>query len=366
MAILTTVLYRAGELRYLLNDKYPRMIMQLKQLCNEFYGVISRWQLRRAQIARATFLPEIIEVICQPLLSDEFTLLSMRLVSRAFSQPEHLKRMLEIKQSQMKVVKVAAGSCHSMVLKNGEVFTCGKGKYGVLGHENYHTRPMLERVDALAGKFVTDIEAGSSHSVCLTSNGEVYTFGIGAALGHGENLVLHTPRIVVALEGQFVIKIFATNNTTCFLTAEGTGYFCGDDSRSGFPTQVTHHEDLVKLVSLMNRTLTLEKACLGDDGKIYLRTHAYRWRSRELANRLEATHGKAVMTAIGSSHSLILNVQGLVYADGRNMYGQLGLGHFNSDDSDSEEDRTQIMPCPGQDIEAMQLYEERLAALNNG
>lgn len=77
----------------------------------------------------------------------------------------------------------SAGEHHSMYICNGELFTFGSGRKGRLGHgcENTMSRP--QRVTLLADlrKHIVQISAGTAHSACVTSEGELYLWGEGDA-----------------------------------------------------------------------------------------------------------------------------------------------------------------------------------------
>ena len=64
-----------------------------------------------------------------------------------------------------------------------------------------------------------DIACGSAHSACITSNGELYTWGLGeyGRLGHGDNLTQLRPKQVKALAGgctsAAVVFVYISDNT---------------------------------------------------------------------------------------------------------------------------------------------------------
>lgn len=62
-----------------------------------------------------------------------------------------------------------------ILLQNGEVYTFGSNIYGQLGigYMVTHAGPVHVKLPTLA----TQVAAGSNHTVVLTINGEVYTFG---------------------------------------------------------------------------------------------------------------------------------------------------------------------------------------------
>lgn len=74
------------------------------------------------------------------------------------------------------VVQIACGLHHTVVLtQEGEVFTFGSNIYGQLGIGDVLLRggPVNVRLPSLA----QSVAAGSNHTIILTVKGEVYTFG---------------------------------------------------------------------------------------------------------------------------------------------------------------------------------------------
>ena len=74
-------------------------------------------------------------------------------------------------------------------------------------------------MEYLRSKRVRDIACGSAHSACITSNGELYTWGLGeyGRLGHGDNLTQLRPKQVKALAGgctsAAVVFVYISDNT---------------------------------------------------------------------------------------------------------------------------------------------------------
>ncbi len=56
-------------------------------------------------------------------------------------------------------------------------------------------------VETLKGKFVIDVACGSSHSACITDDGNLYTWGKGryGRLGHNDHETQYKPKQVYRL-----------------------------------------------------------------------------------------------------------------------------------------------------------------------
>lgn len=86
----------------------------------------------------------------------------------------------------MNVQKLRLGLRHSAVIsEDGQLYTFGQGNWGVLGHGNEKnvkfTTPKL--VEGLANHKVVDVVMGEYHTMALTDDGEVYTWGYGGKKG---------------------------------------------------------------------------------------------------------------------------------------------------------------------------------------
>lgn len=67
------------------------------------------------------------------------------------------------------VVMAACGFGHTLVLTAaGEIFSCGSGGYGQLGHGDLARQPLFRRVVADFGSSVAMVAAGEAHSVAVS------------------------------------------------------------------------------------------------------------------------------------------------------------------------------------------------------
>ena len=89
------------------------------------------------------------------------------------------------------VVAALAGCMHSLALAaNGAVWSWGWGGGGGLGHGDQQEQLLPKKIEAFAGQRVVAVSAGQHHSLAITADGAVFTWGKGghACLGHGEDL----------------------------------------------------------------------------------------------------------------------------------------------------------------------------------
>lgn len=113
-------------------------------------------------------------------------------------------RLLEIKDHLGKnelVIQIDCGKMHSICLStDNNVFTWGEGSHGRLGHGDDDTgdqsRP--KELYVLSQRKPILISAGDSHCAAITESGELYTWGSGSfgKLGHGNERNQTSPKSV--------------------------------------------------------------------------------------------------------------------------------------------------------------------------
>ena len=90
-----------------------------------------------------------------------------------------------------RVVAVSAGADHSLAITaDGAVWSWGGGVSGKLGHGDQQDQLLPKKIEAFAGRRVVAVSAGREHSLATTADGAVFTWGKGecGCLGHGEDL----------------------------------------------------------------------------------------------------------------------------------------------------------------------------------
>lgn len=158
--------------------------------------------------------------------------------------------------------------------KPGHCFTFGESLFGALGHgEDVTERRTALQVD-VAGQQVLAIASGDMHSVAITDNGSVYTWGVNdeGALGrptdgdawlnssNGEREDSCVPGKARMPEGVFTVQVVAGGGFTFALTDTGAVYgwglfkdevldsdakqFCGGVKLQRLPTLIFEPTDM--------------------------------------------------------------------------------------------------------------------------
>ncbi len=248
--------------------------------------------------------------------------------------------------------KVAGGNSHTVLLgSDGTVYTVGSGGFGRLGHGNTQdlTLPAPVEHDSLIGHRIIDVAAGASFTVLLSADGTVFTFGSGVSgrLGHGdtENRLEPTPIQHEHLAGHLIVAAVAAGSHTVLLSSQGAVFTFG----AGGSGQLGHGDTATRFVptqvptaSLLGHTIDsiaaggAFTAVLTQDGTVL----TFGWGANgrlghgDTDNRLvptpiaqEDVFGHAVTgLATGGSHTVLVSSGGTVFTFGRGDGGQLGLG----------------------------------------
>ncbi|XP_063216868.1 uncharacterized protein LOC134527844 isoform X2 [Bacillus rossius redtenbacheri] len=130
---------------------------------------------------------------------------------------------------KLEVLSISCGRLHTVALTDNGVFTWGSSQYGQLGvgRTGRSSRPRL--VEALCRERVVAVATGQYHSLALTGDGRVYSWGWGVhgQLGHGSVEDLHVPALVRALSGKVVVQVCGGYAHSLALTADGRVFSFG-------------------------------------------------------------------------------------------------------------------------------------------
>ena len=143
-------------------------------------------------------------------------------------------------------MSVSAGGYHSLALTAGAVWSWGCAVEGRLGHGNQQEQLLPKNIQALAGQRVVAVSAGAFHSLALTADGAVWSWGNGVygKLGHGDTQAQLLPKKVEALADQRVVAVSAGSSHSLAITADGDVFAWG----KGACGCLGHGDDLSNLL----------------------------------------------------------------------------------------------------------------------
>ena len=287
------------------------------------------------------------------------------------------------------IVQIAAGADHSLALDSGgALYAWGSNAYGQLGNgtTTNSSVPVAVKIAGtpLAGKTIVQIAAGANHNMVLASDGTVYTWGwnyhgqLGNNTKTNSNTIVALQTIGTPIAGKKIVKIAAGQGHSLALTDDGMVYTWGrnDTGQLGnnattdamLPVAVTvtgtpmSNKTIVEIASGARHSLAIDSS-----GKVYAWGHNG---SGQLGNNstvnaltpvaVQAPADKNIIQVSGSgwlgASSSALTSNGAVYSWGRDLDGQLGDG-TNNDSSvpvittinlvDTPSTPTHVMAKPG-------------------
>ena len=231
------------------------------------------------------------------------------------------------------------------------VYAFGHNRDGCLGlgtTEEHILKLMLNK--SLSGKQLSDISSGYEHCIGLTATGECYGWGKNnyGQLGIGTIKDTSTPTLIEDLTDKVVVRVSCGSYHSMALTNDGDLFSWGHNTFAQLgdrtynsrerPTQVLVNEPIATISSGINHSTALsrtgfvyvwgvnESGQLGRERERDIR----KGREKAMSNRPKFIPGfentlfkKAIC---GPNHTLLLSAEGIVYAFGDNTNGQIGNG----------------------------------------
>ena len=123
------------------------------------------------------------------------------------------------------------------VTSTGEVFGSGVNDDGQVLHDRPDSQlshPVL--VESLLSQRVIQASCGENHTACLTASGAVIAWGCNEVgqLGHSKDLVTKVaPRSVMGLSGKVIKQVSCGYLFTLLLSSDGEVYSCGMGGSTG-------------------------------------------------------------------------------------------------------------------------------------
>ncbi|XP_062922107.1 uncharacterized protein LOC134355712 isoform X4 [Mobula hypostoma] len=159
--------------------------------------------------------------------------------------------------AKIKIRQVTVSDNHMIaVTAERAVYTWGSNLKGQLGHGDLQSRSRPQLVEALKGKFIARASCGRGFSVFISDNGIVMTSGDGAqgCLGHGDFFSTSRPCLIEALLGVNVQAAACGQQHVVCVSGDGevfswgNGKFgklgLGNDDNSCLPIKVTFEEQI--------------------------------------------------------------------------------------------------------------------------
>jgi alpha-tubulin suppressor-like RCC1 family protein len=252
-----------------------------------------------------------------------------------------------------RVLEAVAGPRHTIaVVAEGSLWTWGGGIEGQLGSGDMPERRAIPKNlprAAFGGTPVVLASAGDDHSLALTADGQVWTWGSGREAQQGGDDRIHhlTPACLSAecFGGAKVVSVAAGDDHCVALTAQGDvmtwgrgaygrlGHNDQDDRRT--PTPITR--DLFENApAVFISAGKFHSAAISSDGNLWLwgwnewgqlgngdRAHRLVPARLKYVERFECS--RVLMVSCGAFHTLALTERGAAWSWGRNTQAQLGL-----------------------------------------
>jgi hypothetical protein len=253
---------------------------------------------------------------------------------------------------------ISAGGDHSCSIENGKAYCWGDNYMGDLGDGRTGLSQVPARVTTsgvLAGKILTQIAAGDSHTCVLDSGGAAYCWGqnLDGELGNGSIGGSSSTAVAVntsgVLAGKILTQVTVGSNDTCALDRSGAAYCwglnvdgeLGDDSGAA---QVALPVAVDTSGALAGQSLTHITAAAFHTCALDAAGAAYCWGGNDFGELGDGSAGGSTVpvavdtsgvladktltqvAAAGEYHTCALDSTGAAYCWGFNGDGQLGNG----------------------------------------
>ena len=248
---------------------------------------------------------------------------------------------------------VACGDGFTIVVtEQGDAWACGTNEDGQLGLGDNALRLLPSHVgghEVFAGEALVMISAGSNHTAGVTTDGALWSWGHGFSgqLGHGDREPRQRPERLgrEMFGGSPAVMVGCGNSHMLVLTVMGFVWSCGE----GGLGRLGHGDETDQLVLMlvaaerfgggqivMVAAGGFHSVALGEKGRVWTWGHGGQGQlgHNDEQNRLiptlltgEALGGSAaVLVASGRLHTVVVMIDGTLWAWGNGHYGQLGLG----------------------------------------
>ena len=235
--------------------------------------------------------------------------------------------------------RVAAGSGHTLFIRDGQVYALGENSFGQVGDGTTFDRYAPYALPGMTG-FVA-VAAGTDFSLALREDGTVWAWGRNThgQLGLGDLENRTVPVQIPGIDDAIAIAAGGSSTTgfSLILRADGTVWATGDNGSGQLGLGDTVDRMVPERVPGLDGVVAI--AAGSSSHALALREDGTMWgwgtgTSGRLGNGLSSTQTlpsqgllrRVVAIASGTSHGQALTYDGRVWGFGSNTFGQTGTG----------------------------------------
>ncbi|XP_076648302.1 HECT and RLD domain containing E3 ubiquitin ligase 4 [Halictus rubicundus] len=249
------------------------------------------------------------------------------------------------------IEQIACGENFTVVVtQHGQIYSCGNNDYGQLGHEKGMKRLQLVDAPGLNVLVFKKVTCGAHHTLAVNEWGQLFSWGSNAdgQLGLDSKTVMEcTPRMVKVLCTSTIVQVACGVKHTLALTNNGELYSWGSNNEGqlGLGSKV-ENERKPKLINGLDGIPIAHIACGGYHSIVISKSGAvFGWgkntfgqlglndtQDRNVPCQLKTLQNtKVCYAACGEDFSVFLTIDGGVFTCGAGMYGQLGHGNNSNE-----------------------------------
>lgn len=250
-----------------------------------------------------------------------------------------------------RIVEVCCGDYHTLLLaSDGRVRSCGAGRVAGVGVCADVWVPTLLWRLAERGVIIVKVAAAGWHSLALSAEGDVFSWGIGdgGRLGHGDDEPRAEPTLVRGLCGERVIHVdCGAESSTAYAVDPPRLFWWGHAEPLAHVGDFSEHIQAFRRPTLCPDALPPDARATDfgflslsggiDAGVLVLDTNRVAYRlnyqlNASLSKRPLGLPAPCVAVACSDEHMVSCTQDGRIYAAGNGGQGRLGLGSHTSYD----------------------------------